>query len=345
MPTRLDRIKGALVGGAVGDMLGAPYEMKSREEVQAMLAGGPLTMAADARATDDTQLTLVVLESLIACHGFDILDMARRHVLAYEQSTQGWGGTTKAGIREIKRWFETGGREGRALRTPRPWRNKAKGGGNGVAMKIAPLAIFYCLAFDHERHGAENRLLADTMKLGRLTPPDSRASFLAARFGQGIMFLLDEICRTITRDGDRRMLFLESVIVTPEFEQVSVGTANFAAYPDGSAHGRLALLLDVVRCCRSADEVRTTLGTSCYAMESVPFAIATFLRHPTDFRAAMREAITAGGDTDTIAAMVGTLVGANVGLEGIPEDWRAHDVCTLMAAKAEQLALAAVGLI
>ena len=33
------------------------------------------------------------------------------------------------------------------------------------------------------------------------------------------------------------------------------------------------------------------------------------------------EAVNAGGDTDTIAAMVGAMIGCNVGLEGIPEEW------------------------
>ena len=41
-----------------------------------------------------------------------------------------------------------------------------------------------------------------------------------------------------------------------------------------------------------------------------------------DFREGVLEAINAGGDTDTHGAIVGSLIGAHLGLEGIPEQWR-----------------------
>ena len=64
------------------------------------------------------------------------------------------------------------------------------------------------------------------------------------------------------------------------------------------------------------------LGTSCQAIESVPFAIAVFCRNPINFRAGVLEAVNAGGDTDTIASMVGALIGANNGLDSIPKEWQ-----------------------
>src|SRR4029077_14405402 len=39
------------------------------------------------------------------------------------------------------------------------------------------------------------------------------------------------------------------------------------------------------------------------------------------FRGALLETVRLGGDTDTIAAIVGALVGARVGKEGIPTEW------------------------
>jgi len=73
----------------------------------------------------------------------------------------------------------------------------------------------------------------------------------------------------------------------------------------------MAISLDVL--------TKATGGTSCYCLESVPFAISVFFRHPTDFRAGIFEAVNAGGDTDSNASMVGALIGANVGMTGIPE--------------------------
>lgn len=43
------------------------------------------------------------------------------------------------------------------------------------------------------------------------------------------------------------------------------------------------------------------------------------MRHPENFDAAMAELIYAGGDVDTNCAMVGALIGANCGMEAIPQ--------------------------
>ena len=50
-------------------------------------------------------------------------------------------------------------------------------------------------------------------------------------------------------------------------------------------------------------------------------AIYAFLKHPDDYRAAIESVIRLGGDTDTVAAITGALVGARVGKAGIPKEW------------------------
>ncbi|MEW6160425.1 MAG: ADP-ribosylglycohydrolase family protein, partial [Verrucomicrobiota bacterium] len=39
------------------------------------------------------------------------------------------------------------------------------------------------------------------------------------------------------------------------------------------------------------------------------------------FRAALISAMECGGDTDTVGAILGALIGANLGKEGIPQEW------------------------
>jgi len=46
-----------------------------------------------------------------------------------------------------------------------------------------------------------------------------------------------------------------------------------------------------------------------------------WLRHPRDYETAIQEAILCGGDTDTVAAILGGMVGAGCGVEGIPKKW------------------------
>lgn len=49
--------------------------------------------------------------------------------------------------------------------------------------------------------------------------------------------------------------------------------------------------------------------------------LQVWLKHPDDCAAAISEVVTAGGDIDTAAAILGGIVGARVGREGIPAAW------------------------
>jgi ADP-ribosylglycohydrolase len=71
-----------------------------------------------------------------------------------------------------------------------------------------------------------------------------------------------------------------------------------------------------------ARELGADGGVSGYALQSVPVAIYAALLHRDDFERALTEAIACGGDTDTVAAVVGALVGARLGTQRIPEVWR-----------------------
>jgi ADP-ribosylglycohydrolase len=64
-------------------------------------------------------------------------------------------------------------------------------------------------------------------------------------------------------------------------------------------------------------------GVSGFVLHTVPAALYVWLRHPGDYRRAVEEIIRLGGDTDTAAAIVGALVGATVGVKGIPPEWLA----------------------
>ena len=65
------------------------------------------------------------------------------------------------------------------------------------------------------------------------------------------------------------------------------------------------------------------LGNGIEAFNSVPAAIYSFLTHAASFEEAVVYAISLGGDTDTIGAMCGAISGAYLGVDAIPERWRA----------------------
>lgn len=69
-------------------------------------------------------------------------------------------------------------------------------------------------------------------------------------------------------------------------------------------------------------EIGLQNGVSGYIFHTVPVVIQCFLRNSKDFRAAIEEIVACGGDTDTTAAILGGILGAHLGIEAIPADWR-----------------------
>jgi len=71
-----------------------------------------------------------------------------------------------------------------------------------------------------------------------------------------------------------------------------------------------------------ASDLKLGRGVTGYVLHTVPVVLHAWMRNPDDYAAAVQTVIRCGGDTDSTAAIVGGLVGAHVGVEGIPDTWR-----------------------
>ena len=188
----LDKIRGCFMGAMIGDAMGMPWEVLSRDAILDLTNGKGIQGFEDpgvrkikdsekttlGDTTDDWFLTKTVAESLIACKGFDLNHQALRHVKALETSTFGWGKTTKNSIKEIKDYFDSRGEIGRNPAT----RAVNDGAGNGVAMKIALLACFNSVFFPTKKSIPEmfSETLADHIyDLGFMTHQNVDASYSA----------------------------------------------------------------------------------------------------------------------------------------------------------------------
>ena len=136
----LDRYRGALLGLAVGDALGAPVEFMrpgTFEPVTEMLGGGPHDLM-PGEWTDDTSMALCLAESLVECRGFDAVDQLQRYVRWWRRghlSSTGFcfdiGNTTRAALEAFESTGEPSG-----LTSPDT-------AGNGSIMRLAPVPMFY----------------------------------------------------------------------------------------------------------------------------------------------------------------------------------------------------------
>lgn len=329
-PTVLSKVQGCLLGVAIGDAMGMPWECMTYEAILEKTGGAGVTGFVDpvqqvirgtmslsaGDTTDDWQLTAAVARSLIRKRQFDIEDIAREHVFEFDRCKFGWGLTTRRSLKEIKRWFESGGREGRSPGTPAESQGPNLGAGNGVAMKVAPVGLFASAGLP------EDQFIEAVAALGFLTHSDARASHAAFAVAQVIAMVM---ARPLTyslshvKSAEFASLTRELILRCKYMEMLHTAHDFFADWV-GDRLSEIDAHSDELF--RDPSWARRTLGTDCFCLQSVSFAIATFLRHPADFRAGVLEAATAGGDTDSTASMVGAMIGANVGLEGIPPEWR-----------------------
>ena len=133
-----------LVGCAIGDALGNPFEMKSAESPAIQewdglfKAGGTFWVGEPGQYTDDTLMSIALSTSLIEKQGFDPDDVAQKYLAWYDSgNTRGIGGTTASALMHYKMgatWQESG-------LTHNP--DGTPTGGNGTAMRAAPLGLWY----------------------------------------------------------------------------------------------------------------------------------------------------------------------------------------------------------
>ena len=271
------KFRGALLGSAVGDALGAPVEGYDREMVGSVY-GGEWEMIYG-RYTDDTEMMIGVAESLIENKGFNGADMALKFIQNYNVK-RGYGPGSKEVLRRI--------REGESFADASGKLFGGKGSyGNGAAMRIAPVGLFY---FD-----TPDMLWEIAYKSANITHSHELGKAGAALQAFAVALAV--------RGRKEDMLLKQKEVVKTDTYKGKVG--------------KLKALLD-----EGATEKRviSELGNGMAAFESVPTAIYSFLRSD-NFKDSVVYAISLGGDTDTIGAMTGAISGAYYGEAAIPKAW------------------------
>ena len=135
-----DRFRGVLAGLATGDAFGAPLEFQpAREPSNYVLdmVGGGWQQLAPGEWTDDTQMSLCIVESLIAKRVFDPDDIARRFTVWMDSKPKDIGVHTNKILQAIK--------------DGTPWERASQeameedpsNAPNGSIMRCAPLAMFF----------------------------------------------------------------------------------------------------------------------------------------------------------------------------------------------------------
>lgn len=310
MSTR-DRALGALYGLAIGDALGMPTQSLSRADialrygvVDRLLPGAPdQPIAPDMPAgtiTDDTEQALLLARLLVEGDG-----SVDPH--AFAEALQSWeqdmirrgsldllGPSTKRALERLAAGVpaEQTGRDGTT---------------NGAAMRVAPVGIAY--GVDLTRGASHTALVDAVVESCRVTHNTGlgigAAAAVAAAVSAGIT------------GAD-----LATVVAVAE-EVATVGGQRGHWVAGGSIAARLRWVRGWARDLTPAELVPAldeVVGTSVAANESVIAAFALVEVLGNDVRAALTTAASLGGDTDTIAAICGAVLGAHHGMSGLPAD-------------------------
>jgi len=290
LSTETDPYVGCLLGTAVGDALGLPYEGMSARRGARMFPdpGRYHLLPGYGMVSDDTEHACFVAQALIRSRG--IPDAFEKQLAA---SLRWWllglpAGVGLATLRSVSRLW---------LGFP-PSRSGVFSAGNGPAMRSPILGVAFGRSPDLLRAYVERST--------RLTHTDPRAyhgaltvALAAARSAagesvspSGFLAFLDPYLEGETADEFRELIG-KAAASAEKGESVS----EFASVL-GSRH-----------------------GISGYIGHTVPCVVQTWLRHQEGFASGLKEIIAAGGDTDTTAAILGAIVGARVGKGGIPDEW------------------------
>lgn len=100
------------------------------------------------------------------------------------------------------------------------------------------------------------------------------------------------------------------------------------AFPNAHYLGQLQELLRYTLHLANSDipdlEAIHALGEGWVAEEALAIGLLCSLRHENDFAGAITSAVNHGGDSDSTGAIAGNIVGAHLGLAGIPQRYLKH---------------------
>ncbi len=310
-----DRVRGMLLGLALGDALGntsegmTPAERREaygrtygdeRGDLRDYLPNRREDGLAVGLPSDDTQLAFWTVESLLARGGFDPAHLA--DTFTRQHRIFGIGRTVTAFLLAYRfdgrRWWEAG----------RP------SAGNGALMRIAPIVL------PHLRDMTEG-LWRSTVAATALTHRDEAAVAASVGFVGLLMEILALPAGTVPAVEWWPRTFLGYA------RAVETGRQYVGCAPDGVFRGTLCDMVEqaVVVPLESGLAIVDTAAarlSGAYLLETVPCALLTLARHAADAEEAIVRAVNDTYDNDTVAAIVGAAIGALHGESALPRRWR-----------------------
>ena len=314
MDPRFSRAYGALAGLALGDALGMPTQAMSPEQIRAVY--GRITGLVDGDAsqpyapgmpagsvTDDTEQALLVASLLVRGRGsssgrvaLDAGEFAHA-LLAWEDSMIERGSldllgpSTKAALERVRAGED-------------PLTVGGAGTTNGAAMRVTPIGIAVSTA--------DPEAFADAVWSSCQVTHATRQGFQSAALVAAAVSM--GIDGDTPSASDMTALLWKAVSYVDSLPERGAWTPD----PDVVAATRRAMQLVANPASSSLECLVEQVGTSVASAQAIPMAFALLARDPSP--RALLDAANIGGDTDTIGAIAGAILGAALGEQVLPAD-------------------------
>ena len=326
--TRIDRVRGCLLGLAIGDALGGPLEGLGAQQIRAhyhlvtdYVDGArawkkkPYRWRLPGLYTDDTQQAMALTDVVLARGRVDVdhlatvyLDMAQPEG-GYAGAHRGVGRSFRQVLADLKRGVA-------------PDQSGQESAGIGAAMRIAPLALYFAddpealhdaviaaSLMTHRDVRSITGALAVAFAVRRVLDGDARdASFLfrvAADVAKSENRILQELGHRVASLPAYGRSMSQVVARTESLLDVPRERALAALVEEANRHGAEPI-------CR-----RPTMG---FPPACIPTCLYLFLTTDS-LEEALIEVVNLGGDADSAGAILGALTGASYGVDAIPERW------------------------
>lgn len=364
------KAEGALIALAAGDALGWPQEIRTKTRGRQKLGAASREFRHWTRRSggryfpyeeeihagdysDDTQLTLAVARCRTIGGSGWWTALTRTELPIWTAYERGGGGATK---RAAEHW----------LQGVSPWKAKEQNavkryfeaGGNGVAMRVLPHAIFYA------EEDEATIMLRDVLLDGATTHGHPRALVGAAAyayaawwllrskhtigFGEVVDILLEKKSLWGGFDGTERSKngWLEAANLNNQGNYESlwcqvVEEMNelLKFVKEGLAAGAIA---DDEEVLRSIGCLGATKGAGTVSAAASIYLCARYAVQPE--HGVLKAAFTEGMDTDTVAAMTGGLMGCLAGIDWLPRAWFKIQDCEYLRHMALDISLGPNGI-
>jgi ADP-ribosylglycohydrolase len=306
--TLQDRALGAFYGLAIGDALGMPTQLLSRAQVAGLygqLDGfepgpelNPISAGmAAATVTDDTDQAVIVARMLLEGDGHVDHRRLASELMSWEQRMRAKGSLDLLGpsTKRALEAFADGQLDGAG----------SSGDTNGAAMRVTPVGIATPIG---ATNFSSTNLVERVIEGSSLTHNTSVALSGALAVAGAVSAALEGASTSAALQNGA------------EFAELGAARGNHVAGAHVARKIRWAIeLVEGKALDRALADIDELIGTSVATQEAVPAAFAIAAISPDDpWRAALLAA-GLGGDSDTVAAMAGAMVGAATGIRAFPE--------------------------